>query len=165
MMNQLRNVWSAVLMPALNNLQKPHCFSNQLKGTNFRCLSLFYNPSTQPLYQTFSPVSGSKPSSSKPLVAPASNVIQCIRSKNTGKREYYKGSAWKRYNKNNIERRLSTTGGLAMLWRKTLKGRHQLAAYERILPNTVGGKILPDHHFKYNAHPLTRNRLPKPGLF
>ncbi|KAK0044552.1 hypothetical protein Bpfe_026052 [Biomphalaria pfeifferi] len=92
-------------------------------------------------------------------------VHQSIRTKNTGKRIYYVGSAWKRYNKHNIERRLTTNGGLEILWRKTLKGKHVLAAYERILPNTVDGRILPQHLFRFQKHPLTKNRLPKPGLY
>ncbi|KAK3759423.1 hypothetical protein RRG08_009096 [Elysia crispata] len=102
-------------------------------------------------------------SSSMRLLKSETSVLhQSVRTK---VRVYYKGSAWKRYNKHNIEKRLTTPGGLEMLWRKTLKGRMNLAAYERILPNTVNSKILPAHHFKYKAHPLTKRRLPKPGLF
>lgn len=100
--------------------------------------------------------------SSRILESKSSPMHQCVRTK---VRVYYKGSAWKRYNKHNIEKRLTTPGGLEMLWRKILKGRINLAAYERILPNTVNSKILPAHHFKYKAHPLTKRRLPKPGLF
>ncbi|RUS76427.1 hypothetical protein EGW08_015818 [Elysia chlorotica] len=106
------------------------------------------------------PTSNSSPM--RLLKSENSAMHQCVRTK---VRVYYKGSAWKRYNKHNIEKRLTTPGGLEMLWRKTLKGRMNLAPYERILPNTVDCKILPAHHFKYKAHPLTKRRLPKPGLF
>ena len=102
------------------------------------------------------------PTAGRLLKSETPAMHQCVRTK---VRVYYKGSAWKRYNKHNIEKRLTTPGGLEMLWRKTLKGRMNLAAYERILPNTVKSKILPQHNFKYKDHPLTKRRLPKPGLY
>ena len=69
---------------------------------------------------------------------------------------YYRPSAWKRVNKHGIEKRLMSQGGIEVLWRRILKKRHSLTPFDRILPGTVGGKVLPDHHFKFNKHLVDR---------
>ncbi|CAL1541390.1 unnamed protein product [Lymnaea stagnalis] len=167
LLSQLRNIWSTV---SLHTFSKQKCLNHRIRDSVVRSqhsVSLFHNPLTQKVLQhNFTPTLGTCPTIGKKLASPVSVTHQSVRStKNYGVRVYYKGSAWKRYNKHNIERRLTTPGGLEILWRKVLKGRHQLAAYERILPNTVNGKILPEHLFRFKDHPLTKKRLPKPGLF
>lgn len=69
---------------------------------------------------------------------------------------YYRPSAWKRVNKHGIERRLRTQGGIEVLWRRFLKKRHCLTPFDRILPGTYKGQILPDHHLKYNQDLVSR---------
>ena len=80
-------------------------------------------------------------------------------------RVYYKGSAWKRYNQGCIEKRLTKPGGIDILWRKTLRGKHQLATFERILPNMPTmkkhGQIVKECNLKFRDHPITRNKLPE----
>lgn len=70
---------------------------------------------------------------------------------------YYQPSAWKRVNKHGIERRLLTQGGIEVLWRRFLKRRHVLAPFERILPGTVQGKILPKEYLKQNQHLINKD--------
>merc|ERR1712142_532342 len=86
----------------------------------------------------------------------------CVRTKI---RVYYKGSAWKRYNQGCIEKRLTKSGGIDMLWRKALKCKHQPAVYERILPNMptmkAHGKIVKPHNLKFREHPITTGKLPQ----
>ncbi|KAK7492572.1 hypothetical protein BaRGS_00016238 [Batillaria attramentaria] len=94
---------------------------------------------------------------SAPLLHPAApSLTQC-----RGRAEiYYQPSAWKRINKHGIHRKLQTPGGIEVLWRRLLKGRHSLAPYERILTlPTYNGQILPDHHLKYNQHLVNKELL------
>ncbi|XP_005090358.1 uncharacterized protein LOC101863636 [Aplysia californica] len=122
-----------------------------------RCISTAFNQDFAGRYSAL-PL---KQDLSNGLCAAQPVIKQCVRTK---VRVYYKGSAWKRYNKHNIEKRLTSPGGLEVLWRRVLKGKHQLAVYERILPNTVNSKVLPPHHFKYRPHPITKTKLPKREL-
>uniref|UniRef100_A0A0B6XXI2 39S ribosomal protein L34, mitochondrial n=1 Tax=Arion vulgaris TaxID=1028688 RepID=A0A0B6XXI2_9EUPU len=161
MFSQIRNVWKAVSVPLMNNqLFMQYSRTDVLKQCH-KHLSVLSNQTSLTDKQQH-PVLNQTLSYKKSLLSFTPVTFQSIRTK---VRVYYKGSAWKRYNKHNIEKRLISPGGLEVLWRKTLKGRHQLAAYERILPDTVDGKILPDRHFRFRDHPLTNRRLPKPGLY
>ncbi|KAK7115330.1 hypothetical protein V1264_001218 [Littorina saxatilis] len=75
---------------------------------------------------------------------------------------YYRPSAWKRVNKHGIERKLRTQGGIELLWRRFLKKRHVLTPFDRMLPGTHYGQILPDHYIKYNqqlVNPQVRKQL------
>ncbi|GFO06544.1 hypothetical protein PoB_003304900 [Plakobranchus ocellatus] len=160
MLSHLRKFWSeATASMGRHIFQQSRKPVHEIDSKRLSILSQTWDPINSLAY---SPTNTGDKVSEKLLKLKPLAMHQCIRTK---VRVYYKGSAWKRYNKHNIEKRLTTPGGLEMLWRKTLKGRLNLAAYERILPNTVNSKILPQHHFKYKAHPLTKRRLPKPGLF
>ena len=44
----------------------------------------------------------------------------------TNARKYYKPNAYKRMRKHGYKKRISTKNGLAILWRRYLKGRHEL---------------------------------------
>lgn len=155
--------WKAVSAPFVHGQLFAQYCKAQIAGISQRHVSVVPSQTSPlPFQQCSSTVPGCTLSHKKALLSSKSVTFQSVR---TNVRKHYKGSAWKRYNKHNIERRLSTPGGLEVLWRRVLKGRHQLAVYERILPNTVNGKILPEYHFKYQAQGFTKRKLPKPGLF
>ncbi|KAL8622794.1 hypothetical protein ACOMHN_026915 [Nucella lapillus] len=83
---------------------------------------------------------------SSALVVPARGRVQIN----------YQPSAWKRVNKHSMEKRLRSPGGIEVLWRRVLKKRHCLTPFDRILPGTYNGQILPKHHLKYNQHLVSR---------
>ncbi|CAG5117518.1 unnamed protein product [Candidula unifasciata] len=159
MFAQARNVWKAVSSPMMSGqLLGQYCRTDAPKVGQRQLSALSAQVSV--LSGQHNPIDNA--SDKKPLLSSTLVTFQSVR---TNVRVHYRPSAWKRYNKHNIERRLRTPGGLELLWRRILKGRHQLAVYERILPNTVNGKILPKHHFKYQSQPICKRQLPKPGLF
>ncbi|KAH9509063.1 hypothetical protein Btru_048925 [Bulinus truncatus] len=164
-MSFFRNIWNSGVCRAVG-LQQFTLKYAQVNQQSLRSVCLMPGQNTAERFEhCLSPLTGTLQFLGQIKTSGSQFAYQCIREKNTGKRIYYRGSAWKRYNKHNIERRLTTDGGLEVLWRKTLKGKHKLASYERILPNTVNGRILPDHLFKFQKHPVTKQKLPKPGLF
>ena len=69
----------------------------------------------------------------------------CVQSVRNRMRKHYQPSAWKRINKHGIEQRFMTESGIHVLWRRFLKKRFNLAPFERVLPGTIDGKILPKH--------------------
>ncbi|KAL5004371.1 hypothetical protein ScPMuIL_017827 [Solemya velum] len=64
--------------------------------------------------------------------------------KRTRVRVHYRPSAWKRIHRHGMEKRLSSRGGIEILWRRFMKGRHVLTVYDRIM-NRV-----PEKKKKYN---------------
>lgn len=159
----LRNIWKAVSAPMKQyQLLGQYCRTDASKISH-RHLSASSPQASMLSWQQYPTENcADNALNKKPLLSSTSVAFQSVR---TNVRVHYRPSAWKRYNKHNIERRLSTPGGLEMLWRKVLKGKHQLAVYERILPNTVNGKILPKEHFRYQLQPTIKRPIPKPGLF
>lgn len=45
----------------------------------------------------------------------------------------YKESTWKRVHKNSLHKRILTKGGIEIIWRRFLKGRHVLVPYDNFL--------------------------------
>ena len=84
--------------------------------------------------------------------------LQPVRGKKVVK---YKESTWKRVHKNSLHKRILTKGGIEVLWRRFLKGRHVLVPYDNFLFDNS----------KKTKHSLTQpkiyseNRLTKPKEF
>lgn len=53
------------------------------------------------------------------------------------KRVFYHPSAQRRIFKHGLEARLSTRGGKEILWRRILKGRHHLTAFDQFLEDPI----------------------------
>ena len=103
---------------------------------------------------TFAPSpTGLVPPTSASLLTPSTPRVTQTRGR---AQIYYRPSAWKRVNRHGIEKRLRTQGGIEVLWRRFLKKRHWLTPFDRIVPGTYKGQILPDHHLKYNQHLVSR---------
>ncbi|KAF6038736.1 hypothetical protein EB796_002961 [Bugula neritina] len=58
-----------------------------------------------------------------PFLSPSAQPQSQVRG---AKRMTFRPNAWKRLQKHGLEKRLSTPAGRAVLWRRVLKGRHNL---------------------------------------
>ncbi|KAK6188832.1 hypothetical protein SNE40_004930 [Patella caerulea] len=125
-------------------LYQPSSKIHSLTASVYRLPNTF---SSHQLIKPVDPIQSStdsllKPSHGKEVFGCPSCNVQQVRN---GQRQHYSYSAWKRINKFGIERLLSTKNGRTVLWRRFLKGKHNYAAFEQLLPEEFNGRILPKH--------------------
>lgn len=133
--------------------------------TGTRSLSSITSPARPSLSQTANNFSLSKSTALASSHVGSASVAPCLLATSTpavtatrGRASvYYRPSAWKRVNKHGLEKRLRKPSGIEILWRRILKKRHTLSPFDRILPGTYNGQILPDHHLKYNQHLVSKD--------
>ena len=150
-------------LPASNHAMLRYLNSSFKLGQSGRYFSTLFAPTQSHVSACRAPVLG-KAAQQEPCTPTPLQSNTPIATQTRSKRIYYKANPWKRVNKFCIEKRLRSPDGVAQLWRAHLKDRVALTPFDRILPDYIdgkrvnfNGKILPEHHIKYNQQLINKD--------